>query len=173
MNAQAQTHEAQFSPGTLRGRTGKFKRILIVDDDSDFRWILAHALQAVAETITTARNGCEAIERMKKGRYDVVIMDMHMPCKDGLATLQEIRKKDREVQIFVLTLAPTRKMIRDVYRERADGFFVKPIYPEDMDPLIERLTAKIWGLDKGLVESDYIDGLWGNLKRNHEEDAND
>ncbi|GAB4345784.1 MAG: response regulator [Candidatus Abyssubacteria bacterium] len=143
MNAPAQIPGSQPRALAQPGTTYKVKRILIVDDDSDFRWVLTHALQTEAETIATARNGCEAIERMKTERYDFVILDMHMPCKDGLATLQEIRKTDREVKIFILTLAPTRKMFHDVCFEHANGFFVKPLLPDETEDFIERLTAQI------------------------------
>jgi two-component system response regulator MprA len=124
-------------------RKNKAKRILIVDDDRDFRWILERALETLAERVTTARDGCEAIERIKTERYDAVVMDMHMPCKDGLATLHEIRKTNQEMEIFILTLAPTLKMIQDVYLEHANGFFVKPILPDEIEAFVERLTAQI------------------------------
>ncbi|RJP71199.1 MAG: response regulator, partial [Candidatus Abyssobacteria bacterium SURF_17] len=113
------------------------KRILIVDDDGDFRWILERAFETLPVRVSTARNGCEAIECIKIARYDTVVMDMHMPCKDGLATLHEIRKTDQEVRILILTLAPTLKMIQDVYLEHANGFFVKPVLPDETEAFIE------------------------------------
>jgi len=153
-------------------KRNKSKRILIVDDDSDFRWILSEALEPFAETIDAVCNGCEAVEQIKRQNYDAVLMDMHMPCKDGLQALREMRQMDREMKIFILTLAPTSEMMQDVYLEHADGFFVKPVFIEDMEPLIEQLIIRIWGLDNELVEADYIDGFWRNLKRKHEEEAN-
>jgi len=70
--------------GPLLCKNGRSKRILIVDDDSDFRWILSEALGPFAETIDAVCNGCEAVKQIKRQNYDAVLMDMHMPCKDGL-----------------------------------------------------------------------------------------
>jgi len=133
--------------GPLLCKNGRSKRILIVDDDSDFRWILSEALGPFAETIDAVCNGCEAVKQIKRQNYDAVLMDMHMPCKDGLHALHEMRQMNREMKIFILTLAPTSEMAQDVYFEHADGFFVKPVFIEDMEPLIERLITRIWGLD--------------------------
>jgi len=153
-------------------KRNKSKRILIVDDDSDFRWILSEALEPFAETIDAVCNGCEAVEQIERQRYDAVLMDMHMPCKDGLDALREMRRFHNRLRIFILTLAPTADMVRDTYLAHADGFFVKPVFIEDMEPLIELLIIRIWGLDNELVEADYIDGFWRNLKRKHEEGTN-
>jgi CheY-like chemotaxis protein len=154
-------------------KRSKSKRILIVDDDGDFRWIISQALRPFARKIDVVSNGCEAVEQINKRHYDAVLMDVHMPCKDGLDALRELRRTHRKIQVIILTLAPTADMIRDVYLEHADDFFVKPFFIEDMEPLIERLIMRIWSVDNGLVESNCIDGFWKNLKKDREEETKD
>lgn len=134
---------------------GRRKRILVADDDIDFRWVLSEAMKPLAEKVTTATNGCEAVEKMRSECHDVVLMDMHMPCKSGLDALREMRRADKKMKIYILTLAPTTEMIREVYLERANGFFVKPVFFEDMESLTEDLISRIWGvtpsIDKGFA----------------------
>lgn len=133
-------------------KRNKSKRILIVDDDGDFRWVLSQALKPFAQTIDAVCDGCEAVEQIERQNYDTVLMDMHMPCKDGLHALREMRQIHEGMQIFIMTLAPTSEMVRNIYLEHANGFFVKPIFIEDMEPLIERLIIRIWGSDNELFE---------------------
>ena len=153
-------------------RGTRTKRILIADDDSDFSWVLSRVLGPFARRIDVVCNGCEAVEQIQRQQYDAVLMDMHMPCKDGLEALRELRRIHKKMQVIILTLAPTAEMIREAYRTHADDFFVKPVFIEDMEALFERLVIRIWGLDHELAEADLIDGFWQNLKSEHEEEAN-
>lgn len=68
------------------------KNILVVDDDKDIRELVAVYLKTEDFNVKLAENGEEALDLNEKNSFDLVILDVMMPKKDGLDTLIEIRK---------------------------------------------------------------------------------
>ena len=78
-------------------------KLLLVDDEEDFRRATATALSRRGFTVTDAANGDEALEAIKHELPDVVILDLKMPGKSGIETLQEIRRIDADLPVIILT----------------------------------------------------------------------
>ena len=76
------------------------KKILIVEDDSNFGNILKEYLSLNDYNITLAKNGIEGFEKFKKKEYDLCILDVMMPYKDGFTLAKEIREVNEIVPIF-------------------------------------------------------------------------
>ena len=74
---------------TLRGN-----RILIADDDEFSGSLLQNALRAGGPEVFLVQNGVEALKIVDRGRFDVLITDIDMPGKDGVALIKEIRQKE-------------------------------------------------------------------------------
>lgn len=72
------------------------KNILLVDDSEDNRRLIILYLKKLPYNIDTATNGNECIEKIKKKRYDIILMDIQMPIMDGNTATQEIRKLEIE-----------------------------------------------------------------------------
>jgi DNA-binding response OmpR family regulator len=68
------------------------KKILIVEDDSNFGNILKEYLSLNDYNITLAKNGIEGFEKFKKEEFDLCILDVMMPYKDGFTLAKEIRE---------------------------------------------------------------------------------
>ena len=94
--------------------------------------------------ITEAENGLEALARLAEDRFDVVLLDIHMPVLDGLATLKRIRASDkplRNVPVIALT-ADAMSGDRERYlAEGMDGYISKPIEQRDLLAEIARLLG--------------------------------
>jgi CheY-like chemotaxis protein len=73
------------------------RRILVVDDDASVRTTVRSVLERAGYEVTTARNGCEAIELIAQADYDVVLLDVMMPKLDGLGVVDELRKTNSGV----------------------------------------------------------------------------
>jgi two-component system, OmpR family, response regulator ResD len=73
------------------------RRILIVDDEVQIRNLVRNVLERAGFEVTAARNGCEAIELLAAGDYDVVLLDVMMPKVDGLEVVDELRKASSPV----------------------------------------------------------------------------
>src|SRR5262252_2194785 len=78
-------------------------RIMIVDDDPQIRRVLRTALVAQDYEVVDARNGEEALEKIRDERLDLVILDMNMPRMNGLETCRIIRSSS-DIAIIMLTV---------------------------------------------------------------------
>lgn len=78
-------------------------RILVVDDEKNYCDVLKMILATKGYTADTAGNGKEALEQMEAVSYDVVITDLKMPVMDGFALLKEIRRRQYDTEVIILT----------------------------------------------------------------------
>ena len=79
------------------------KKILLVEDDPNFGIVLKDYLAMNDYDVTHAKNGMEGFEKFKKDDFDLCILDVMMPYKDGFTLAKEIREKNEEVPIIFLT----------------------------------------------------------------------
>jgi two-component system OmpR family response regulator len=79
------------------------RKILLVEDDLNFGAVLKDYLVLNDFDVTLAKNGMEGFEKFKKDHYDLCILDVMMPYKDGYTLAKEIREKNTEVPIIFLT----------------------------------------------------------------------
>ena len=77
--------------------------VLVVDDEADIRESLDILLSAEGYQVDAAENGAEGIRRMGSGAYDMVLLDLMMPDISGLDVLEEVRQRDRDTPIFMIT----------------------------------------------------------------------
>jgi serine/threonine-protein kinase len=130
--AVAQVHASDAEP----------TRILIADDDPDWRELLHTQLAArfPAATIETVGDGEAAIEAFEREPYSVVIVDLEMPEADGMVVTSRIRTRAeaQRTPILVLTAAGGPGEWRRLSQIGADGFLVKPVDPDDVAALIRR-----------------------------------
>jgi CheY-like chemotaxis protein len=128
------------------------KKILIVDDESDYREaggrIFRRRLRA---NITTIDNGEDAIELARTNAYDLILLDLSIPKRNGWEVIREIREFDTNVKIVVLTGNPKfTKEEEQIIASQTSGAFCKPL-------MIQKLMAKIAEL---FGESIIIDPIW-------------
>ncbi len=79
------------------------KKLLVVDDDQDVKYIVDYILKRAGYEIVNAYNGREAIEEYKKHSPDLVLMDIRMPVMNGDEAMKVIREHDPEAKMVVLT----------------------------------------------------------------------
>jgi len=79
------------------------QKILVIDDDAGIREAFLLALEDTAYEVKTCANGQQGIEAFDAGRFDLVYLDLKMPGMNGVAVLQEIRKRDPEVPVYIVT----------------------------------------------------------------------
>ena len=80
-------------------------RVLVVDDDIIYRKILSAAINATGMAVATqtASNGIIALERLAQQSFDVVLLDVVMPEKDGLMTLKEIKRNNQGIYVIMIS----------------------------------------------------------------------
>ena len=79
------------------------KRILVIDDDEAVRKLFLLSLEETGYSVYTVSSGMEGIKALKEGKYDLIFLDLKMPGMDGVETLRELRKIDRDVPVYIIT----------------------------------------------------------------------
>lgn len=77
--------------------------ILIVDDNADSRWVLAHLIGRERHQVLEARDGREAVDLYRACRPDLVLLDLFMPEQDGFDTLRILRQEFPNCRIIVVS----------------------------------------------------------------------
>jgi DNA-binding response OmpR family regulator len=101
------------------------KRILLVEDDLIFGAVLKDYLMLNDFDVTLAKNGMEGFEKFKKDAFDLCILDVMMPYKDGYTLAKEIRENS-EVPIIFLTAKSMKEDVLKGYKAGADDYLNKP-----------------------------------------------
>ena len=79
------------------------KRILVIDDEDAIRKCFELALEDSGYEVDTASSGMEGIEMLKSQSYDLVFLDLKMPGMNGVETLREIRKLNKDIPVYIVT----------------------------------------------------------------------
>src|SRR5207244_7099492 len=114
-------------------------RILVVDDDPQIRRVLRTTLIAQGYEVVDARNGEEALERMRGDRVDLLILDMNMPGMSGIETCRLIRSSS-DVAIVMLTVRDTEADKVEALDAGADDYMTKPFGSPE---LLARIRAAL------------------------------
>lgn len=106
------------------------KKILLVEDDPNFGKILKDYLTINNYEISLAVNGIEGFEKFNKSEFDLCILDIMMPFKDGFTLAEEIREIDEDVPIVFLTAKSLKDDIIKGFKIGADDYLIKPFDSE-------------------------------------------
>ena len=107
-------------------------KVLLVDDEREFVEALAERLEIRDFEILKAFDGDEALGKIADANVDVVILDVQMPGKDGLATLREIKKAKPLVEVIMLTGHATVPSAIEGLQSGAYDFLMKPTETKDL-----------------------------------------
>jgi DNA-binding NarL/FixJ family response regulator len=116
-------------------------RIVIAEDQAQVRRGAAHllSLEADMEVVGQASNGVEAVELASILRPDVILMDLHMPVKGGVAATREIIQQLPETQILVLTTLNDDETVFEAVRAGAHAYLLKDAAEEELLDTIRAL----------------------------------
>ena len=118
------------------------KRILVIDDDKSILRTFTRILQKNGYDIEVAETGKEAIEKSKKNRYDLALIDIRLPDMDGTDLLIKLQKTMEDAVKIMITGFPSLETGVKALDEGADAYLVKPVKPEELIALIdEKLKA--------------------------------
>jgi DNA-binding response OmpR family regulator len=113
-------------------------RILLCEDDQNFGDVLRSYLEMHDFEVVLAEDGNKGWNAYQNGDFDVCILDVMMPKKDGFTLAKEIRSKDKEVPIIFLTARSMKEDILEGFKSGADDYITKPFSSEE---LLMRLQA--------------------------------
>lgn len=114
------------------------QRILLCEDDESLGMLLREYLQAKGYGAELYLDGEAGYEAFQKGHYDMCVLDVMMPKKDGFTLAQEIRQLNEDVPIIFLTAKNLKEDIFEGFKIGADDYLTKPF---SMDELVFRMEA--------------------------------
>ena len=117
-------------------------RILIVDDDPNLLVLLADQLRADGYDAITARDGVEALRRLRTSWPDLLIIDMMMPRMDGLSLAREIKSR-ADLPIIVLSAIDAGDSKADLLEEVAEDYVTKPYHYPELRARINRILRRL------------------------------
>ena len=106
------------------------KKILLVEDDPNFGRILKDYLTINNYEVILAVNGIEGFEKFNKSEFNLCILDIMMPFKDGLTLAKEIREINETIPLIFLTAKNLKDDVLKGYKIGADDYLTKPFDSE-------------------------------------------
>jgi DNA-binding response OmpR family regulator len=113
-------------------------KVLLTEDDPNLGMLLKEYLNAKGYETTLAENGKIGYETFMQGGFDICILDVMMPIKDGFTLAEEIRQTDKQVPIIFLTAKSMKDDKLKGFKSGADDYITKPF---SMDELLMRMQA--------------------------------
>ncbi|WP_300667530.1 response regulator [Desulfoluna sp.] len=116
-------------------------RVLLIDDEKEFVTTLAERLEIREFSTATAEDGETGLALIRKGTFDVVILDLLMPGMNGLETLKHIRHLAPDLPVILLTGHGSTREGMDGMRLGAVDYLMKPLAIEDLLEKIKEALA--------------------------------
>lgn len=118
------------------------KKILIVDDSESIREVVSFTLENAGHEVQKAVDGDNALEFLDGTSYDLVITDLHMPNKNGIELIREVRKNEayKFIPILFLTTESQTAKKKEAKEAGATGWIVKPFVPEKLLAAINKVV---------------------------------
>jgi DNA-binding NtrC family response regulator len=124
---------------TAPGPKGK---VLVVDDELDIRESLELLLSSEGYSVDQAQNAAEGLQKMEISGYDLVLLDLMMPDRSGMDVLHDVRERDRETPIFMITAYGSVEAAVNALKLGANDYFSKPWDNEKLLIEIDRMIVR-------------------------------
>ncbi len=117
-------------------------RILIVEDERALCDTLARSLKRIGYEVDVCCDGNSALEWMLAEKYDLILLDLNLPQRDGMELLRTLREHDRETRVLILS---ARSRVSDKVEGLdcgANDYLVKPFHLEELEARVRSLTRR-------------------------------
>lgn len=118
------------------------RKVLVVDDHEDIRFLVRDYLQASDFVVELATNGVEALDMVARGKPDLLILDLSMPGRDGLTVCRELRRSSA-IPILILS-ARSEDLDKILALELgADDYLTKPFNPRELVARVQAMLRRV------------------------------
>lgn len=131
-------------------------QVLVVDDMAAIRALLSNYFQKRNLTVTAVNDGVAAIQVLERnrGRFDLVVTDLHMPGADGFAVLMEAKRSNPGCAVVIITGYASLDSAIQAVRVGAYDYLPKPFKMDDLEDLLNRIaTDRSWRREEGEMEA--------------------
>ena len=116
-------------------------RVLVVDDDRTTRHLIQLQLRSAGYAVETAADGEAALARLRRRKFDLVLLDVWMSGMGGLEMLARLRDEPSRPRVVVMTADDTSETVLRAVRQRADRYVTKPIEPKELAEIVRAVLA--------------------------------
>jgi CheY-like chemotaxis protein len=120
------------------------RRVLVAEDNPVNQKVVLRLLEKIGVSADVAENGAEALDRLRQGNYDAVLMDVQMPVMDGVETMRRIRADwppERRPRIIAVTAHAMRGDREKYLNEGMDDYISKPLREQELRQVLARAAA--------------------------------
>lgn len=117
-------------------------KILIVDDEPDLLDAISINLELMGAVVTTANNGLQGLEQLKKGEFDIILSDIRMPECDGVEFLKSAKEEFKQIPPFFFLTGFSDYSTETIQRLGANELVSKPFQVGELVELILKHTSK-------------------------------
>ncbi len=118
------------------------KPILVVDDEKNIRLTMSQALEPLGVPVETAVNGEEALQKINRGDYGLMFLDLKMPGMSGMEVLRKVRDDRSEIRVIIITAHGTIETAVEAMKLGAADFIQKPFSPGEVRDLAIQVQAR-------------------------------
>ena len=120
-------------------------KILLCEDDENLGMLLREYLQAKGYSTVLCPDGEQGFKEFTKNKYDIAVLDVMMPKKDGFTLAQDIRQANADLPIIFLTAKTLKEDILEGFKIGADDYITKPISMEELVFRVEAILRRVRG----------------------------
>jgi DNA-binding response OmpR family regulator len=120
-------------------------KVLVVEDEKNIASFVRKGLQEAGFTVTVCRNGDEAYSLARSGGFDVLVLDIMLPGRDGLSILRNLREEKHTVPVILVTARSALNERLEGLNLGADDYLAKPFYVEELIARIHAVTRRAKG----------------------------
>ena len=135
-------------------------KVLVVEDDINLGKVLTDYLTSKNFNVQLAQDGEIGLDYFIKNVYDIVILDIMMPKKDGLSLAKDIRKIDKKIPIIFLTAKSQKETILKAFNIGADDYLTKPFSIEELLLRMDAVLKRTIKIDKIELDDNFIIGSY-------------
>ena len=124
------------------------KRILLCEDDENLGMLLSEYLQAKNYEAVLCNDGEEGYKEFLKQKFDICVLDVMMPKKDGFSLCKDIKQINPEIPVVFLTAKALKEDVIDGFKLGADDYITKPFSMEELTYRIDAIMHRVQGKKK-------------------------
>ena len=115
------------------GNESKSRTVLIIEDEQDICELYAEVLTNAGYSVEQARDGATGLEKIKNSDWNLLLLDIMLPGKDGLRILKEIKENPdfKKGPLVILTNLKSDHIIQEAFNTGADGYLIKSEFTPD------------------------------------------
>ncbi|MBV8855392.1 MAG: response regulator [Acidobacteria bacterium] len=118
------------------------RTILLVDDEPSLRWTMAELLRRAGYEVAVAQDFDSAVEAFDGGRFGAAVVDIVLPRRSGVELLAELRRRDPDLPVIMMTGEPNLSLLPEIVRAGAYDFLPKPVTKEVLVKAVARAVER-------------------------------